>query len=340
MNLIHFLFLFILGTNAYSTVAVQSSFLKIESPTDTVEVVENLHSGDTHTLTDDFAPLDDTVHYDDTTVPDTWFKERAFPTIYNFLELVDFALNCNYSVPLIPPMVFRSTLAWCRDMLGCDDYGQLIATNPPGPSAIEQSSWNWCRAACDCYELDRRTVHYNANFGCLSPAGGWIHGAIGGSAKRDGESSSDPDATKFLDGLVMEENLAVPRVDNTTKDWPEEILAEPEGVKLGYDPTDPAWVNPIYMLTSCTLYPAMDAEGLILAMAKMMDWCGCENLLNTENQQYGGVSVYDPATNVRVWACRYVSSSKDPQPSMNLPSHSFSHLTSSFFHPMEATFKS
>ncbi|ROW08352.1 hypothetical protein VMCG_03247 [Cytospora schulzeri] len=252
MTLTHFLFLLLLGTNVLSMVSLPSSASDIASPSDSVDVVEDPLPGNTHMNA--IAPLDDNVHYDEDAIPDIWIEERSFPPSNSFPELIRWAIVCNYSEPLIPPMIFRSTLAWCRE------------------------------------------------------------------------------------GLVMDDNHAVPNTDNTTnadnttKSWPEETLAEVQGIKLGYDPTDPTWQNPIYMLTSCTLYPAMDAQGLILAMAKMMDWCGCENLLNTESQSYyGGMAVYDPVTNVRVWACRTtigpVPAKENLTVSMSNPKYYFIDLT-------------
>lgn len=303
MNLSHLLFLLFLGTGL-AMVVVPSSAHDTASSTDSVSVVEDLLPSNTHT--DNIALLDDNDHSDDLTIPENLVNERAFPPTNGLTDLITWDIVCNYSEPLIPPMVFRPSLAWCRAAMRCNDWGYIIAGVYPGPSLVEQQSWNWCMSSCHCLEVDRRPRHYKANFGCPNPAGGYINGQVGHSDKRDEGTSSDPNVTEFLGSLVMEPNHAAHNEDNATKDWPEVTMSEArnDSVKIGYDPNDPTWQNPIYMLTSCTLYPAMDAEGRILAMAKMMDWCGCENRLNTEGASYGGVSVYDPATNVRVWACR------------------------------------
>lgn len=325
MDLVHFFFLLLLGTGGLTMVAVPPSVHDDISTTKSVNVidavVEELLPGNIHT--GNIIPIDDTIPYHDTTVPDTLVDERAFPPTNGYTELMTWDIYCNYSEPLRPPMVYRPSLAWCRQMLRCHVNGYIIAGMYPGPSPLEQQSWNWCMESCSCIEVDRPASHYKANFGCPRPNGGYINGAVGASHKREEATSSDPEVTEFIGGLVLEQNRAAHNEDDTSRDWPEVITAEAQNnsVKIGYDPTDPTWQNPIYMLTSCTLYPAMDADGQILAMAKMMDWCGCENRLNTESASYGGMSVYDPATNVRVWACRYVSSNKHPETSITIPIH-------------------
>lgn len=335
MNLVHFLLLLFWSTNGLAMVAVPSSQNNVTSPTDPMDVIEDSFPGSI--TVENNAQLDHTTDNFNIAVSDNLVDERAFPPTNGFMELATWGITCNYSEPLIPPMVWRPTLSWCRVMMRCNVNGDIVAAMYSGPSAVEQQSWNWCMRSCHCYEMDRPAAHYKANFGCPNPAGGYVRGGIGSSSKRDDNSSSDPGVTEFLGGLVMDLNHAAHNNDNTTTNWPEVILAEDQdpAVKTGYDPSNPAWVNPIYMLTSCTLYPAMDSHGLILALAKMMDWCGCEHRLNSEGNPYGGVSIYDPATNVRVWACRCVLANKDrlaplhPLISLSISLHSSHVFTSS-----------
>ncbi|KAF3770591.1 hypothetical protein M406DRAFT_66994 [Cryphonectria parasitica EP155] len=78
-------------------------------------------------------------------------------------------------------------------------------------------------------------------------------------------------------------------------------------ISTGYlaEPTLPA-----YMYINCDDNLTPDPDALISTTAKMMDWCGCENLLNPAGANYyAGMSVFEddipkaPLSPARTWAC-------------------------------------
>lgn len=77
----------------------------------------------------------------------------------------------------------------CKTWWSCNPLTGAKIPNgrPPQRGGWGRGQWDFCDERCTCEAVDVPRKHYHANFGCMSPQGGWVSGGVGSISR--GESA-------------------------------------------------------------------------------------------------------------------------------------------------------